>query len=177
MKETVESVFFVIVVLVFIVVLPLMWLRRLRITRNKKLAADSAIAEELYKQSLRQPDYAAFAAHYGCQPPPPLQQLYENADSNLEGDFELYLPSFPKPFFIAYFMGIGNENMSIVRPGTEGFFPFANDGCGNRYIVNPREADPIVYLYDHEIHKRESLDVTLSKFLAAKRTKADRWWR
>lgn len=74
-------------------------------------------------------------------------------------------------------MEVGDENMSIVWPGTEGFFPFANDGCGNRYIVNPHEADPVVYFYDHEVHKRESLNVTLSQFLTAKRTKAGGWFR
>ena len=72
-------------------------------------------------------------------------------------------------------MEIGNENMSIVWPGTEGFFPFANDGCGNRYILNPGEPDPVVYFYDHELHERESLNVSLSQFLATKRTKAGRW--
>jgi len=174
-KEAVGSIFFVITVLVVVVFLPLMGLWKLRIRRNKTLAAERALANERYENALRHPDYPAFAARYGCAPPAPLRQLYESASSDLAGGFELRFPSFPKAFFIAYFMEIGNENMSIVWPGTEGFFPFADDGCGNRYIVNPGEADPLVYFYDHELHERESLNVTLSQFLAAKRAKVGRW--
>jgi hypothetical protein len=47
-KEMVESVFFVMAVVVFIVILPLMWLRKLRTWRNKKLAVEHAAADERY---------------------------------------------------------------------------------------------------------------------------------
>ncbi len=174
MKETFESVCFVLAVIVFVVVFPLMWLRRRRRTRNKKLAEEEAIAEERYKQSLRQPDYAGFSAHYGCQPPPPLRQLYEDAKGDLEGDFYVHLPSFPSSFFISYFMPMNKENMFVAWPETEDFLSFAADDCGNQYVVNPREADPKVYFYDHELPKPQCLDVSLSQFLALKRTKKRR---
>ncbi len=64
--------------------------------------------------------------------------------------------------------------MSLVWPGTEGFFAFASDGSGNRYVINPREADPNVHFYDHELAQPESLNMSLSQFLAAKRAKS-RW--
>ncbi|MEI9959801.1 MAG: hypothetical protein WDM76_01340 [Limisphaerales bacterium] len=73
MKETIESCFFVIAVIVFVIVLPLMWLRRRRVTQNKKFAIEQSIAEEHYKHHLRQPDYAGFTARYGCQPTPATQ--------------------------------------------------------------------------------------------------------
>jgi hypothetical protein len=174
-QETVESGFFVIAVLVFVVVLPLMGLWKLRAKRNRRLAADTAAANERHMRSLRQPDYAAFAAHYGCQPPPPLRQLYESPESNLAGGFEVKLASFPNPFLIAGFIGMDQENLSLELPGTEKFFAFADDGCGNLYIVNPRKTDPVVYFHDHEMNEPESLEVSLSQFLAAKRTKAGRW--
>jgi len=66
-------------------------------------------------------------------------------------------------------MDIGN--ISIVWPGMENFFSFAADDCGNSYVVDPHEADPKVYFYDHELTKPQCLDVSLSQFLAAKRTK------
>lgn len=174
MKDAVESILFIIAVLVVVVVLPLMMLRKMRNKRNQQLAAERAATNENYERGLRKPDYAAFEARYGCPVPPVLRQLYESSDSNLEGDFELKLESFPKPFFVAYFMGVTEENMSLVWPGMEGYFPFASDGSGNRYLVSPKEADPDVYFYDHELPKSEPLKVSLSQFLAAKRTKS-RW--
>jgi len=172
MKELAESDFFIIAVIFALGVVPLLGLWRLRATWNKKNAARPAVAGNQYDQGLRHPDYAAFATHFGCEPPPGLRQLYEGADSNLEGDFELKLPAFPKPFFVAYFLGVAEENMSLVGPGSEGFFAFASDGSGNRYLVNPGEADPSVYFYDHEKQKSEPLKLPLSQFLAAKRIKS-----
>ncbi len=61
--------------------------------------------------------------------------------------------------------------MFIVGAGTESFLSFATDDCGNQYVINPHEADPKVYFYDHELPKPQSLDISLSQFLIAKRTK------
>lgn len=171
MKEMVESVPFVLSVSIAVLVLVVVALWRGRARQNREAAAKRAADGAQYAEALRHPNYAAFEKRYGCPAPPILRQLYENAESELEGDFELKLAAFPKPFFVAYFMGIVEENMSLVWPGTEGYFVFASDGSGNRYLVDPREADPTVYLYDHEIQKRESLNLSLSQFLAVKRTR------
>jgi len=172
MKDTAESVLFIAAVLVVVVILPLLLLAKLRANRRRKLATEKAADDEKHDRSLRRPDCAAFTARYGCPPPPVLRQLYESADTNLDGDFELKLDSFSKAFFVAYFLGMSHENMSLVWPGTEGFFPFASDGSGNRYVVDPAGADPTVYFYDHEIQQRESLKMSLSQFLAAERAKS-----
>lgn len=171
MKVMVESVPFVLCVSLVVLALVAIALWRLRARQNQAAAAQHAAAGAEHAQGLRHPNYAAFEKRYGCPAPAILQQLYENAASDLEGDFELKLAASPKPLFVAYFLGIAEENMSLVWPGTEGFFVFASDGSGNRYVVDPLETDPIVYLYDHEIQKRESLNLSLSQFLAVKRTK------
>jgi hypothetical protein len=174
MKEIIESPWFIMAAAIAVAVSPLIGLWKLRARRGKKTDAEQAVADERYEKGLRQPDHTAFVARYGCPAPPALRQLYESSDRDLEGDFEVKLGAFPKPFFVAYFMGIAEENMSLVWPGMEGYFPFASDGSGNRYLVNPRETDPNVYFYDHERQKAESLEISLSQFLAVKRTKS-RW--
>jgi hypothetical protein len=172
MKAMVESAPFILGLSLVVLALVTFALWRLRTRQNKDTAAKHAADGAQYALGLRHPNYAAFEKRYGCAAPPVLRELYENAESDLEGDFEVQVAAFPKPLFVAYFLGIAEENMSLVWPGTEGFFVFASDGSGNRYLVDPQETDPTVYLYDHEIKKRESLKLSLSQFLAVKRNKS-----
>ena len=170
MKETVESIAFIVAVLVLVVVLPLFTLRKLRLKRNAQLAA----ADERYMKRLLTPDINEFMGHFGCPPPAPLRRLYENPDNILDGGFEMRIASFRNPFEIAEFLCMDRETISIELPGAEPHFAFATDGCGNFYTVDPRETDPTVYFHDHEMGQPESLKLSLSQFLATKRTKC-RW--
>ena len=172
MKEAIEGVLFILAVLVFVVFLPLMGLWRLRVKRNKKLAAESDIALAQFEQRQRQPSFAAFEKKYGCQPPPPLQKLYGDAAAMLDGNFDLRFPSLPNLFFIAWFEPMDDKHISFAWHGTEGFYSFANDGCDNQYLVSPHEADPMVYFFDHETGEREPV-VKLSEFIAARHLKEE----
>lgn len=69
---------------------------------------------------------------------------------------------------------MAKEGLSDGPPGTEIYFAFAEDDCGNVYLVNPHEDDPVVYFPDHELNGPESLKVSLSEFLAAQRRKTCR---
>ncbi len=102
MQEIVTSILFILVVLALVVVLPLAVLWKLRKKRNTKHAAECAAADQAHEKELRAPDHAGFEARYGCPVPPVLLQFYENSSgSHLEGDFEIKLETFPKPFFVA----------------------------------------------------------------------------
>jgi hypothetical protein len=164
MNEIFTSVLFVLVVVVFVILLPLWWLARLRRTRLTK--HERARAEQKAKFEHRQlhPDYAAFTSHYGCEPPSVLRQLYEDREMVLDGEFEIRLPP-RKTWFVAWFEPMEEGSWVDV----DGFYSFANDGSGNLYLVRPQEADPEVFFLDHETGKREGLGVRLSEFLAAKR--------
>ena len=164
MTDTIESIFFVLAVVVFVIVLPFFWLRHHRHARQSK--------EKLLRQEQRtkfehrqlNPDYAAFASHYGCEPPPPLRRLYEDRQNVLDENFDVVLS--PRDIhFIAWFEPMDGQEW----PDVEGFYSFANDGCGNPFLIDPRDSDPEVFFRDHEIGERESLGVRLSEFLAAKR--------
>jgi hypothetical protein len=50
------------------------------------------------------------------------------------------------------------------QPDAEGFYSFANDGCGKPFLINPRDCD-------HEIGERESFGVYLSELFVAKQLK------
>lgn len=54
-------------------------------------------------------------------------------------------------------------------PGCEGLFPFANNGVGDRYLVDPRISDPPVVYLLHETGEIVELGVPLSAFLRAPR--------
>ena len=111
MADVFESILFVLAVVVFVVLLPLMWLARLRRARRLKEQEKRARCE----QRQLQPDYAAFASHYGCVPPPPLRQLYEERENVLDADFEVHLPSSPRPWSVAWFEPMEDDTWQIGR--------------------------------------------------------------
>ena len=163
MADFIESILFVLAIVIFVILLPLMWLARLRRARHLREQEQKA----LFEHRQLHPDYAAFTAHYGCEPPPPLRRLYEDLENVLDANFEVHLPSSRHAWLVAWFEPM--EEGEWVE--MEGFYSFANDGCGNRYLVSPRDADPEVFFLDHETGKREALGVRLSHFLTAKRTR------
>jgi hypothetical protein len=161
MKEMITSVLFVIAVVVVVIVLPLLGLARLR--RASRVKEDARKAE--FERRRLHPDYAAFKSHFGCEPPLAIRQLYENRETILDGDFNIRLPLSRRPWPVAWFEAMEDGSW----PDIEGFYAFANDGCGNLYLVTPQDADPEVIFLDHETGQRESLGISLSQFLAAKR--------
>jgi len=139
-------------------------------SRQAKRESDLKEYSARFNQRQVQPDFAAFRSRFGCDVPLVLHSLQSDPVRMREGDFDVHLPSSPDPHYVAWFEPMDDEHMSFVWPGTEGFYPFANDGCGNAYLVNPRDADSEVSFYDHETGEREPLAVRLSEFLSAKRT-------
>lgn len=164
MTEFIESSLFVLAVIVFVIVLPFAWLRRQR--RARKLSEQHSRQEQKAHFEYRQlhPDFAAFVSHYGCEPPLPLRQLYANRENVLDENFEVILPS-GDPYFIAWFEPMDEQEW----PDLDGLYSFANDGCGNQFLIIPREADPEVFFNDHETGQRKLLELRLSQFLVAER--------
>ena len=163
MAEFIESALFILAVVVFVIVLPLLWLTRLRRARKTREVEQQA----RFEHRQLHPDYAAFTSHYGCEPPPPLRRLYEDRENVLDAGFKVHLPLSRDTWSVAWFEPMEDGEW----PDIEGFYSFANDGCGNLYLVSPRDADPEVFFLDHETGKREALGVRLSQFFTAKRTR------
>jgi hypothetical protein len=163
MSKITESPFFILAVAVLVVVLPLLGLAHLR--RRRRVSEQEQKAR--FEQRRLQPDYAAFKSHYGCEPPLSLRQLYGDRETLLDGDFEIRLPSSRRPWSVAWFEPMELDTWADI----EGFYAFANDGCGNLYIVALQGDDPEVFFLDHETGEREALGVCLSQFLATERTR------
>ena len=166
MTDFIESIIFVLAVVVFVIVLPFAWLLRHRRARQMREQNSRQEQKARFEHRLLHPDFAAFKLHYGCEPPPPLRRLYEDRDNVLDGNFDVTLDSHDS-CFLAWFEPMDGE----AWPDLEGFYSFANDGCGNQFLVNARDGDPEVFFNDHETGKRKSLGVRLSQFLAARRTR------
>lgn len=73
-------------------------------------------------------------------------------------------------WFVAWVEPVDQKHLgAITWPGTEGYYGFANDGGGNRYLIDPQQRDPEVLYYDHEAGTKRRVGVTLWQFLAAPR--------
>jgi len=98
--------------------------------------------------------------------------MYQEPDLILSDDL---LIAVPNPLqtagecHIAWFQPADVENLRMVWPGCEGLFPIANNGAGDQFLVDLREADPEVIYYLHETGEHRGIGVTLSAFLAAPR--------
>ena len=73
--------------------------------------------------------------------------------------------------YVAWFLPADLENSRDLWPGCEGLFPFADNGAGDQFLVDLRQADPEVIYHTHEDGKSTGLGVKLSAFLAAPRRK------
>jgi hypothetical protein len=164
MAETIKSILFVLAALIFVIVLPFLGLRRLRRARRAREKCVREKQKAAFEERQLHPDFAAFATRYGCEPPPSLLRLYEDRATVLDENFEVVAPS-GDPYFVAWFEPMNEPEW----PDREGLYSFANDGCGNQFLVNPKESDPEVYFYDHEMGQSEDLGMRLSEFLAAPR--------
>lgn len=74
-----------------------------------------------------------------------------------------------KECYIAWFEPADLENLLAPRPGCEGLFPIANNGAGDQFLIDLRQADPEVIYYLHETGERKEIGARLSAFLAAPR--------
>lgn len=171
MQEAIETVAFITAVLFLVVVLPLGLLRKQRMINRRKEAAEIARSKAEELKRLRNPDFAAFTKRYKCEPSASLKDLYENPESNLDGNFRVKIPSFRNSFFVSYFNEVTAESIDVDLSwlGVGDLFSFASDDCGNSYSVNPHQANPMVYFLDHELEKPVQLNIPLSEFLTTKR--------
>ena len=135
-------------------------------------------AAERFRARQRSPDFDLFRRHFGCEAPQALRTLF--ADRSLFTDtnegFEVVLPGAggETRWFIAWVEPMDAEHLNgVVWPGTKGYYAFANDGMGDRYLIDPRQSDPEVVYYEHETAKTRPVGATLSRFIAAPRIHDD----
>ncbi len=106
-----------------------------------------------FTERVQHPDFAAVHKHFGCPLPPCVQALYADRQEVLRTDFEVVANPDTDPgrrWYVAYYQPADAQSARDTWPGLDEYFAFADDGCGNGYLVDPREHDPPVLFHDHE---------------------------
>ena len=123
-----------------------------------------------FQERLLKPDFAAVEAHFGAALPDSLKKLYADKNEILRGDFEVVTKvegAKSDPWFIAFYEPADAESLRESWPGCEPYFAFANDGCGNEYLIKPGVPDPEVLFHDHETSEMTKVAGALTAFLAS----------
>jgi hypothetical protein len=106
-----------------------------------------------FLERLHHPDFAAVEKYFGRPLPACLQALYADRQEVLRGDFEVAAaPDAPPedPWHVAFYQPADEQSARDAWPGLEKYFAFADDGCGNGYLIDPTDDDPPVLFHDHE---------------------------
>ncbi len=106
-----------------------------------------------FTERLQHPDFPAVEKHFGRPLPTCVQALYADRQELLRGDFEVAAVRDAAPehrWYVAFYQPADGQSAKDTWPGLEKYFAFADDGCGNGYLVDPKEEDPAVLFHDHE---------------------------
>jgi hypothetical protein len=152
-----------------VALLLVVWLSRWSEKRSKAVQDAHSAA---FEKRLRTPDLAAVERHFGHALPQSLYALYADQDLVLSHDIVIEVPNLAEGeecCYIAWIEPGDLENVTSPYSGCEGFFAIGDNGAGDQFLVNPREADPEVFYHFHETGEFFGLGVTLSDFLKAPR--------
>lgn len=123
-----------------------------------------------FDERLHDPDFEGLEHHYGCQLPDALKRLYADRNELERGNFTVVAPeSDPddeQAPFIAFYVPADSEAARSGFPGTEPYFRFADDGCGNAYMTDPRLDDGPVLFHDHETGEISEVCDSFSRFMS-----------
>jgi SMI1 / KNR4 family (SUKH-1) len=127
-----------------------------------------------FEERLLNPDFAGVEAILGCTLPEEVRRLYSDKNEILRGDFEVII----KPAndsngvcTVAYYTPADKEAVADYWEDCKKYFSFANDGCGNDYLIDPTVPKSKVWFHDHETGEFNDLGVTFEEFLSAPRKK------
>lgn len=126
------------------------------------------IQQEL-KDRLLNPDFESVEKHFEHSIPAALRSLYEDRDAILQMEFSTAKDAGVNErgrFYISSFEPMDMKNVNNSYIACEKYFCFANDGCGNSYMVDPGLSDPPVMFHNFEELKIEAVGSSLSEFLS-----------
>jgi len=120
-------------------------------------------------ERLLNPDFAALEAHFGCPMPKELKELYAKKEEIQRGDFEVLTRNsdgVAVTWTVAFYEPADLESLRDAWPDCKEFFAFANDGCGNDYLIDPQKLELEVLFYDHDGGEFTNLGLSLAEFVA-----------
>ncbi len=127
-------------------------------------------------ERLRHPDFVAVEEHFGHPLPSCIQSLYVDEEELLRGDFDVAAESdaaSENRWYVAYYQPADAETVRESWPGLEKYFAFANDGCGNEYLIEPGDDDLPVLFHDHETGELSRVCDHFSEFMQWPRLEAE----
>jgi hypothetical protein len=166
----------IIAILVILLGIPLLivWLNdKLFHRRPSKKELDEY--SKRYNQRLLNPDFAALEFHFGCPILIKLKDLYANKEEIQRRDFEVLTKKSDgseATWSVALYEPADLESLRDAWPDCKELFAFANDGCGNDYLIDPRKPLAEVLFYDHEGGEFVNVGLTLAEFITAPRRSA-----
>lgn len=164
-----KSVLPILVYLVVLVQLALLlvWVANKFIFKRRSFEEQEAESKRFLNR-LMNPNFAALEKEFGGAFPEALKRLYSDKEELKRDNFEITPPGkkADEAHFIAFYEPADLESVLDGWEDCKGYFSFANDGCGNGYIVDPRQPDPEVYFFDHEGGERTKVADNLSTFLS-----------
>lgn len=169
-EESVETLKTVITILVLGLGYPIfiLWLigRHLHPKLSEEELKENA---RKFEQRLLNPNIELVESHFGKALPAAIVELYANRDEILRDNF-VVLSSEEAGEELACFIGFYEPcdagSVGLSRPGCEGYFSFADDGCGNQYMVIPGDEDSPVLFFDHEGGEITEVCKSISEFMA-----------
>jgi hypothetical protein len=144
-----------------------------KIFRREPSRAEIDEHSRRHRERLLAPDFAALEAHFGTALPDALKRLYADKEEILRGergDFEVMVTGLngaTKSWYIAFYEPADAQSLAESWEGCEPYFFFANDGCGNDYMIKPGLPDPEVLFHDHETGEIVQVAPSLTSFLAS----------
>ncbi len=121
-----------------------------------------------FTERLRHPDFLAVEEHFGHPLPPCVQALYANDQELLRVDFDVAAESdaaSENRWYVAFYQPADGKSARESWPDLEKYFAFANDGCGNEYLIEPQDDDPPVMFHDHETGELSRVSNHFSEFM------------
>jgi hypothetical protein len=174
--ENLKTILFLVVILLGLPLL-IVWLNDKIFHRSPSKAKREEYSRR-FEQRLLNPDFPAVEACVGCKLPDEVKKLYANKDEICQENFEVVLRQKEDSggiWTVAFYLPADMEEMGDLSQDGNKLFPFANDGCGNEYLIDPRASGSEVVFHDHETGEFTRLGVNLTEFLSAPRKNST--WR
>lgn len=140
---------------------------------GKRRAAERSLEAAEFERRQSAPNLVEVEKHLGHALPASLHALYQDRELALTSGILIGVPNpatDEDECYVAWFEPGDLKNFTANPwPGCEGLFRIGNNGAGDQFLVDPREADPEVIYYLHESARKRSLGTTLSAFINAPR--------
>jgi hypothetical protein len=121
-----------------------------------------------FTQRLQAPDFPALEKHFGCALPQAVRALYADKQEVMRQDFMVAATAVAPEdgrWYVAFYQPADEQNVQDAWPGLEKYFAFADDGSGNGYLIDPKEADPPVLFHDHETGEMSPVSRHFTEFM------------